>query len=219
MPDWKFLVRQRMKDLKLAPGEKEAVIVEISSHIEETYASFCKEGLCKSEALQRSIDAVDWRRLCGKIQSAKRKEVFVNDRTRQFWVPALVSLAISEGVLLAASIIVGSHPRFLMAGPKMIYLPWLVSLPIAGAAGAYLSRRSGSERKILLAASLFPAAVGLCFICAGIAITLVTGIRIFANPQWFYASRALEAGVVVPSVALLLGSLPFLRTHHPKAEL
>ena len=218
IPDWKSLVRLRMKNLKLDSAEKEEVFVELSSHIEETYESFCKEGLCKSEALQRSIDAVDWRRLCGKIQSTKRKEIFVNDRTRQFWFPALVTLAISEGVLLAASIIVGSHSWLLMSGPKMIYLPWLVSLPLAAAAGACLSRRAGGQRKTLLAAALFPAALGLCFICAGIAITIITGVRIFANPQWLYASRALGVGVVVPCVALLLGSLPFLRAHDAKAN-
>jgi lysylphosphatidylglycerol synthetase-like protein (DUF2156 family) len=219
MPDWKSLVRQRMKNLKLDTPEKEEVVVELSSHVEEAYENLCKEGLCKSEALRRSLEAINWQRLCSKIRSAKRKEVFVNNRTRQFWVPALVTLAISEGVLLVASIVVGSHSRLLMSGPKMVYLPWLVSLPLAAAAGACLSRRAGGQRKTLLAASLFPAAVGLCFICTGIAITLVTGVHIFANPQWLYASRALGVGVVVPSAALLLGSLPFLRTQHTKAEL
>ena len=135
----------------------------------------------------------------------------MNNRTKQFWLPAMVSLAISEGVLLVVSVAAARNIRIGMMGPKAIYIPWLISLVIAGSAGAYLSRRAGTERKTLLVASLFPAIVGLGFVLAGIAITLTTGPRIFGHPQWLYVSRALGVGVFVPAVALLLGSLPFLR--------
>jgi hypothetical protein len=210
-PDWKPLVREHMPNLKLDSAQREEIVAELASHLEEVYEGCCAEGLHPAEALSRSLQKINWRRLARRVESAKRKEGSMNSRSRQFWLPALVSLSISEGVLLGVSVIVGSHSQLLMAGPKMIYLPWLFSLPVAGGVGAYLSRRAGGERKSLLAASLFPAAVGLGFICAGIAIALLTGARIFARPQWLYASRALEVGVVVPAIALLLGSLPFLK--------
>jgi hypothetical protein len=210
-PDWKSLVRGHMPDLQLDAAQREEIVTELASHLEEVYEGLCTEGLRQPEALSRALEKINWRQLARKIQSAKRKRAFMNGRTRQFWLPALVSLAISEGVLLGVSVSVGTHSRLLMAGPKMIYLPWLVSLPIAGAVGACLSRRAGSERKISLAAALFPAAVGLGFIFVGVAIALITGARVFARPQWLYASRALGVGVVLPAVALLLGSLPFLK--------
>lgn len=135
----------------------------------------------------------------------------MNKRTKQLWLPAMVSLAISEGVLLVVTVVVGRDLRISMMGPKVTYIPWLISLVIAGAVGAHLSRRGGSGWRTLLAASLFPAYIGLGFVLAGIAITLITGVRVFARPQWLYASRALGVGVLIPAIALLLGSLPFVR--------
>lgn len=223
MPDqsmhgWKPFVREQMKNLKLDPTEKEEVIVELSSHLEETCEGLCKQGLCESEALQRSIDAVDWQRLSRKIQFAKRKEVFMNDRTRQFWLPALVSLSISEGVLLGLSFLVALHAHLWQMGPVALYGPWLLSLPAAGAAAAYLSRRAGAGKRALLGAVWFPAIVGLGFIIGGLLIMLVQRVQVFAKPQCFYVSLALIVGVVLPCVALWLGSLPFLRERETKPE-
>ena len=218
VPDWKSIVRERIGNLKLDSAQQEQVIAELAAHLEEVYERELAKGLCKADALQRSLDEeeINWRQLSRKIQSAKH-EGYMNNRTRKFWLPALVGLAISEGVLLAVSFAVANNSHLLMIGPKLIYLPWMASMPIAGAAAAYLSRRAGSERKTLLAASLFPALMALCFISVGIAITLFTGARIFARPQWFYASTALGVGVVVPAALLTLGTLPFLKERSVKA--
>ncbi|HKW17852.1 MAG TPA: hypothetical protein VJO35_10115 [Terriglobales bacterium] len=216
--DWKLLVQERMKNLRLDPAEKEEVIGELSNHVEDTYESLCREGLCKSDAVQRSLEAVDWERLSRRIQFAKRNEVFMNNRTRQFWIPALVSLAISEGVLLGISFTIPLFPRLLQMGPAALYGPWLLSLPVAGAAGAYLAHRAGSGRRVLLGAVWLPAIVGLGFICAGLLITLLRGVRIFAELQWFYVTLALIVGVISPGIALWLGSLPFLGKAQAKAQ-
>lgn len=204
-PNFHRLVRERLGILKLDSAQQEEIVAELAGHLEETHEQLCAKGLCKADALQRSLEEIDWRQLSRKIQSAKHEGVFMNNRTKQFWLPALVSLALSEGMLLALSFNIASHPRLLMMGAKLIYLPWLGSLPFVGAAAAYLARRAGGERRTLLAASLFPAAMALCYISAGIAFTLVTGVRIFARPQWFYASMAMGVGVIVPAALLLLG--------------
>ena len=135
----------------------------------------------------------------------------MNNRTKQFWLPAMVSLGISEGVLLIVTVVVGRDLRISRMGPKVIYIPWLISLVIAGALAAHVSRRGGSGWRTLVAASLFPAYMGLAFVLVGIAITLTTGVRVFAQPQWLYATRALGVGVLVPAMALLLGSMPFVK--------
>ena len=213
MLNWKSLVHERLNHLRLEPTEREEVIAELSSHLEDAYASFCKQGFCAEEAQRRSLAGIPWRRLTFDIQNAKRKGVSMNKRTKQFLFPALASLAISEGVLLAISFTVGSHPHLFLRGSRMIYLPWLISLPIAGATAGYFSRRAGSKLKTIVTASLFPAAVGLSFVFVGIGITLITGARIFAQPQWLYVSQALALGVIVPAIALLVGTLPFLKQH------
>src|SRR5689334_10712692 len=132
-PDWDLLVRERLKDLKLPPQQVQEVIMELASHLEEIYEGLCAEGLCKSEAMQRSLkEIIDAQQLSRRIQSAKREEGFMNDRTRQFWLPALVSLAISEGTLLLISITVGTHFQVWRLGPMAMWVPWLISLPAAG---------------------------------------------------------------------------------------
>ena len=190
MLEWKVMVRERVGDLELDSSEQEEIVCELADHLEEVYDELCAKGVCKSEAIERSLKEINWRQLSRKIQSAKQGEMFMNNRTRQFWLPAMVSLGISEGVLLVVTVVVGRDLRISMMGPKMIYIPWLISLVIAGGAGAYLSRRGGSGWRTLLAASLFPAYIGLGFVLVGIAITLTTGVRVFAQPQWLYASRA-----------------------------
>src|SRR6185312_5199345 len=203
-PDFQSLIRERLGKLRLDTTQQEEIVAELAGHLEETYEQLRAKGLCKSDALQRSLeeDEIKWRELSRKIQSAKRKEGCMNDRTKQFWLPALVSLSISQGVLLMVSVFVGSHPHLtgpivmylpwlaslLTMGPGMIYIPWLASLPLAGAAAAYLARRAGGTSKTMLAASLFPVEIWLCFGLAAIAMTIITGNRIFARPQWFYAA-------------------------------
>ena len=212
LPDFQLLVRERLGKLRLDSAQQEEIIAELAGHLQETYEQLRAKGLCKTDALQRSLEGeINWRQLSRKIQSAKREGLFMNQRTKQFWLPAMVSLAISEGVVFAVSFAVASNPHLALMGPKLIYLPWIAPMPFAGAAAAYLSRRAGSKRKTLLAASLFPAVMALCFISAGVAITLFTGARIFARPQWFYISKAFGVGVVVPAILLTLGTLPFLK--------
>src|SRR5581483_5815327 len=211
MLDWKSLVQQQMRNMRVDPLIREEIIAELAGHLEETYENFCQQGLSKREAVQRSLEGIPWRQLSRKIQAAKCKEAFMNERTRQFWIPALASLTISEGVLLGLSLVIATHPHLWRMGPAALYGPWLLCLPTAGAAAAYLSRGAGSGEKTLLGAVWFPAIVGLGFICTGLLITLITGVRVFARPQWFYISLAVMVGVVLPGFALWLGSLPFLK--------
>ena len=212
IPNFPLLVRERLQGLKLGSAQQEEIIAELADHLDEAYEQLCAQGSCKAEALQRSIEAINWRQLSRKIQSAKREDLSMNNRTKELWLPAMTSLAISEGMLFAISITVATHARLWQLGAAAMYVPWLLSLPAAGAAGAYLARRGGANRKALLAAVLFPAFVGLAFICGGLLITLM-GAPVFARPQWFYVPLALIVGVLIPCVALWLGSLPFLRKH------
>jgi hypothetical protein len=133
----------------------------------------------------------------------------LNRRTRTVWLPGLASLAASMAVLLASTR-AGLHPFFLARGLAnlVVYLPWLLLLPACGAAGAYLSGRAGGERPARAAAGLFPA---LTLLALGFGLTLAR-VVVLVEPRWFHASLALSLGVVVPGVALLLGTLPFLKT-------
>jgi hypothetical protein len=132
-----------------------------------------------------------------------------NMRQRKFWMPALASLCLSVGILALSSNL-GGNSYVLAHGwsNKVVYLPWILLSPFCGAAGAYLSRRAGGSFSARLAAGLFPAIAML-----GLGILLASaGAISFAAPKMTSFWRGLVAGIIVPSVALALGALPFLST-------
>lgn len=133
-------------------------------------------------------------------------------RQRRFWMPALASLCLSLAILTLSSIL-GRSSYVLAHGwsNQVVYLPWVLLCPFCGAAGAYLSRLAGGSVLARLTAGLFPALAML-----GLGIALVsTGAMSFASPQLASLWRGLVAGIIVPSVALSLGVLPFLRKPAP----
>lgn len=133
----------------------------------------------------------------------------MNARTKTFWLPALASLTAAMAAL-AISTLVGLQPRCVTHGwaTLVVYIPWLLMLPLCGTTGAFLSRRAGGERRVCLAAGLFPV----------IALTTLVGFLtligkfVYATPQWLYFSMAVLLGGILPGVSLLLGTLPFAKS-------
>ena len=102
----------------------------------------------------------------------------MNDRTKHLWLPGLVSLTLAM-ILLAPLIAISMQPRFLGRSPlEMVLLPWLAVLPLCGASGAYLSRRSGGSPRARLIAGLFPT---IALLTLG-SILVVTRLAHFCAP-------------------------------------
>jgi hypothetical protein len=137
----------------------------------------------------------------------------MNLRTRTFWLPALVSLAAAMACLTITTL-GGLDPRFVARGwaTYVVYIPWLLALPLCGAVGAYLSRRAGGERRACLAAGLSPviAMTGL------VGFLTILGQFVYAKPQWIYFSMAVLFGCILPGVALVLGAVPFAKASRPR---
>jgi hypothetical protein len=209
MPDWSALVRERLRLLDLASKEAQEVVAELAAHLEDFYEEQIRIGLSDSEAQQAALNEIArCRSLARKIQRAKHKEETMNTRTKHIWLPGLVSLTLAMGSLMIL-IQVSLQPRLLGRSQlQVVILPWLVLLPLCGGAGAYLSSRGGAERWARLVAGLFPTIV--LFIVG--AILVLTRLVVFVRPQWWYGSLAVALGIILPSVALLLGTVPFLKT-------
>jgi hypothetical protein len=146
--------------------------------------------------------------LLGALPFLKVRNKGMNNRTRTFWLPALVSLTAAMACL-TISTLVGLEPRFVARGwaTYVVYVPWLLMLPLCGAAGAYLSSRAGGERRACLAAGLFPVVA----MTSLVSLLTVIGKFVYAKPQWLYFSMAVLLGAILPGVALLLGAAPFAR--------
>lgn len=144
MPDWKKLVRKRLSKLGLPSDTADDVFNELSLHLEETYEGAVSNGWTERAALKLALQEVeDWHVLATEIERARTEEHFMNHRTRSLWLPALITL-FGASVSLAATQFIGLRPRLVwFAGRGMtFYWPWLASLPLFSAAGAWLSRRA-----------------------------------------------------------------------------
>lgn len=176
MADWQELVRQRLSGLALDAGEKEEVHVELAAHLEESYESLRTKGLPEQAAMQQTLAQVaDWQDLRRRIDSAHRRKDNMTNRVRQLWIPGFLTLAIS---MTALTLIMkfGPQPRILSLGSVpaiVVYVPWLAVLPLIGAAGAYLSKRAGGSRFLVLTSSVFPV---LPFIAASLLMMPVSMI-------------------------------------------
>jgi len=173
MPDWQELVRKRLSGLKLGSAEREEVHAELAVHLEESYESLRTKGLPEQAAMQQTLAQVaDWQDLRREIQIARTvKENLMNDRVRQLWLPGLLTFALSMGLLELVQKF-GARPIVLDLDKGtpvlMFYTPWLLALPLAGALGAYLSKRAGGSARIVLASSIFPVLpFGVVFMIAG----------------------------------------------------
>ena len=61
MPDWKALVLERMESLGLSTAQEEEIVSELADHLEDCYEEFRMQGVCQSEAIERSLKQVaDW---------------------------------------------------------------------------------------------------------------------------------------------------------------
>jgi hypothetical protein len=131
-----------------------------------------------------------------------------------FWFPALCSLTTAMGSLMIVRRM-GLRPNILWVGrmPVLLYVPWLVLLPLAGTVGAFLSRRSGGRFFTRLTAALFPAGTMSTLVCLGL-MWMAISDRL-DRPRWLYVALGLFNWAVLPSLVLLLGAVPLLGNPRP----
>jgi hypothetical protein len=95
-----------------------------------------------------------------------------------------------------------------MRPPATIYIPWLLSLPLVGALGAFLSHRAGGSRRAVLASIAFPVVPYLVFflLLLPFALTFEKHARRDIILPLFLIG--LIGWVLLPGAALLAGGLP-----------
>lgn len=220
LPDWKKLVRERISSSTSSAPSQEEVVSELAAHLEEAYEDALSQGLTAEAATEFALQEVpDWHVLVEKIQHAKSEHILMNRRTKTLWLPAMVTLFGSSGLLMLIQRL-GFQPRLIWVAHTgmLFYWPWLASLPIFGALGGYLSLRAQGSLYARLAAGLSPALLMLTVMCLilpwGLAIDGFTFFRLI------HFGIGLTNWVALPAVALLLGTAPFLheRTPDPHIE-
>jgi hypothetical protein len=215
VPDWEALVGERLADISLGDEERHEVIVELASHLEETFEQLRGQGLSEEAAIERALSQVkNWRSLRRKIQKARMKEDVMTDRVKQVWLPGFLTLFLSMMLLMAIQffgpqpLIVSTSGWRMMAPVAVIYVPWLLSLLLIGAMGAYLARHAGASPRATLLSTLFPVLPYSVFFVIWIPVSLILDDHIGHNTMRSALLMGLVAWVILPGVALLAGGLP-----------
>lgn len=187
--DWREEAWRKLADSKLTAAEREEISRELAGYLEDLCADAPARGSDESAAGQ--IDATQTaaaelyedKHLGAHLYRARKENpMYLNDRTKRFWLPG-ISMLLASAVLLAAfqfvalslyhavapAPIVGSlsvhvNPyaelvRNVMrhnGAALMIYFGWLCTLPFLGTLGANWSRRAGSNRSVQIVTALFP---------------------------------------------------------------
>lgn len=215
MRDWETLVAGHLAGLVLEPAERAEVITELAAHLEEVCEALRSRGIREEDAVERTLSQVeDWQVLRQGIQSAKTKEHIMTNRVKQFWLPSLVTMLLTMG-LLALIQIFGPNPWViarksawsLIAPVAVVYLPWLLSLPVIGAMGAYLSNRAGGSRRAVFSSIVFPVLPYLVFFLLALPVMVIFNDRLAHNIMFGALFVGLFAWVLAPAAALLAGGL------------
>jgi hypothetical protein len=215
MRDWEAIVERHLSGLTLEPAERSEVIAELAAHLSETCDEFRRQGMTEEEAVQRTLSQVeDWQDLRRRIQTARTKENIMTNRVKQFWFPSLLTLLMSMGLLMLVQLF-GPNPWMvarksgwtLVAPVAVVYVPWLLSLPVIGAIGAYLSNRVGGSQRAIFSSIVFPVLPYLAFFLLALPVIVIFNDRLAHNIMFGALFVGLFAWVLAPGAALLAGGL------------
>jgi hypothetical protein len=215
MRDWEALVEGHLTGLALKPAESAEVIAELAAHLAESCEELRSQGMTEEEAVRRTVSQVeDWQKLTRLIQTARTKENIMTNRVKQFWLPSLLTLLFSMG-LLALIQVFGPNPWLvarksgwsLVAPVAVVYLPWLLSLPLIGAMGAYLSNRGGGSQRAVFGSIVFPVLPYLVFFVVALPVMAIFNDQLAHNIMFGALFVGLFAWVLAPGAALFVGRL------------
>src|SRR5437016_9616469 len=216
MPDWQQIVSSKLSGRALEPAEVTQVLEEVAGHLEEEYQSLLSKDVPEKEAARRALKRVDdWQVLKQMIESARKKENPMPKRVTQFWLPAFLTLLLSM-VLLTVIEVFGPHPwitpvsggRLRMTPVAVVYVSWLLLLPLIGALGAYMSRRAGGSARTVFLSIVFPILPYLAFFLIGLPVALILDDHVAHNITIPALLVGLSAWVIFPAAALLAGGWP-----------
>jgi hypothetical protein len=214
MPDWKKLVTERLGCSKLPRDVHDKVVAELAAHLEDQedqnddhYEDDRSHGLDESGTLS----SVQWHPLARAIHDAKLKEESMNHRTKGLWLPVIVNVTVAAATLVVLDKL-GVQPRTVEVSHIALafHLPWLCTLPLSAAIGSLLAKRAQAPPAARLIAGLAPSLIWLA-VFSVMALAFAIDRHDFAGfPLDYFAFSAL-GWIVLPTLALLLGTLPFVR--------
>ncbi len=138
----------------------------------------------------------------------------MNYRTKVLWLPAFCTFLLN-GLLQALLQFAGLRPHIYWLSRGLcipFHIPWLLTLPIIGAVGAFWSKRAGGSGSHRILVSLAPMIIWLgIMLTLFLSLDLVVDRRLPLNLKMESLMTYIVAWMLLPSLALFLGAIPFLR--------
>jgi hypothetical protein len=217
------MVRLRLGALGLSAAREEEIRVELAEHLEDAYQDALQCGLSPEAAIACAHEQVpDWKCLAQGIRRAGQEEDTMSHTTKTLWLPGMSVLIFSAVLLL---VMIRLVPPTAWGGPKppvhllATWPTWLFSYLVFGALGAYWSRRAGGSIAARFLSGTFPLALHLVIFFLPIAVAMLYGAPSFPeHRQVSWLLRTSIWWVVIPGVALAMGTLPFLRDGAERAS-
>jgi hypothetical protein len=203
MPDWKQIVRRKLRGLGgCAPEFTE----ELAAHLEDSYDALRCEGLPAEVAFQHTISQIKGR--C-RVRLVMRflQEGLMAGFIREVGLPGLLTSAAACFFYWAIAL---DHIRskiiWLLGGQLPLW--WWCLLPICGALGALLSRRNGGSRPQRLVASLVPSAImGTLILLIFVAGFTLSGLM---SHHQLVSARLESLGIVPPGFVVIPAAFSLL---------
>ena len=200
MRSWERFVADRLARARLPREIQDDVITEIAAHLEE-----CEDELRAAGDADPRGGALgqvqDWRAFGRRIRRSKESDM---KSLRRIMLPgvaaaiaSIASLKLFVYLLITPTECAPDTTCILVSADGPAYLPWLATLPLAGALGAALARFQDATPRQRLVASIFPA----LYLAADI-----LGLAVFAAFYW----RVPVYWVLIPAIACALGAWPLL---------
>jgi hypothetical protein len=205
MPDWKQIVRKKLRVLGVCSPE---FTEELAAHLEDNYEALLCEGLPTEVAFQHTIGQIEGRYRVWLVMRFLQEELMTGF-IRQVALPGLLTSAAACFFYWALEL---EHIRhkviWLVDGQLPLW--WWCLLPICGALGALLSRRSGGSRLQRIAASLLPSAIlGTLVLMIFVVGFTMSGL---VNHYQLVSARLESLGIVPPGFVLIPAAFSMLGT-------
>jgi len=56
MPEWRRLIRERLRDIDLPPADEIGIVEELAQHLDDRYRDLLSSGLADDDAVKTSLD-------------------------------------------------------------------------------------------------------------------------------------------------------------------
>jgi len=212
--DWSPVVEARLAALGLDAEREAQIRAELAGHLDDAYADAVRRGCDDEGAAARALAQVpDWTNLADVIRRADQEGDPMTRDARTLLVPGMAALcgasAVVLGLLRFVPPSVWTDDR--MAVRLLVPALWLVCYLALGALGASWSRRAGGGVAARFVAGIFPLALHLSIVVTVVVAAIVGNLRFPEHLQMSFQLRVALVFIVIPGIALAIGTLPFLR--------